>query len=207
MKIKLITNNYGNVTEQIVDLDTVAYDRNEIEAPNAGIVHGNNDVVELSVEDEGWEACYYKDASGSEFSLCSDVYGLKCVAANYYEADKIINLDDDEEIDPQDIYSILRSKDLSLPDFENAEINYDNLAASYIEEMEGFTYHINRERGFGNEWTLYVVENGYAGSEAEFEELDAEEAADYIADAVMRDEDYRGKYLADSHVCAIEVFK
>lgn len=82
---------------------------------------------------------------------------------------------------------------------EDWSYDIDEVADDFIADHEGCIYVMDNERGFANEWTLYVCK-----SQAEAEKVEAsrghteriapDSVRRYIIDALMSAESYRRKY-------------
>lgn len=80
------------------------------------------------------------------------------------------------------------------------DVDYSSLAEEFIANHPGARYFVNDERGFANEWTLYVRVGEDDDADEDLREITAEAAVWYLATAVMEREDYEARYGCE---CAV----
>lgn len=86
------------------------------------------------------------------------------------------------------------------------DVDYTSLAEEFVAANPDARYYVDDERGFANEWTLFVrlsAERHDDDEDDDLREITTEEAVHYIADAVMSTRDYEALHGCIPHVAAV----
>ena len=170
---------------------------------------GQEQIVEVDDRDESrqrlmafcasnpWE-CYSWDVNGQLLMIEDNDDGGEI----YIDGDKVISITDDDgdEISVSDLRDEFAAHNIDWPDWEGVDYDYKAMAREYYndDDNKDARYYVDDERGFANEWSLYVVKSDDADIDGDWRRItDEDMICSYIADAAMTAEDYRAYHLCD----------
>lgn len=171
-------------------------------------VHGDDETWWDGIEAYGIPATDVADGKAYTINIIIDVCDnddSHVYAGETYtdEIPRVYEIDDDGEPDryvaPYDL-ALVAGYELVPP-----TMRYDEAAAAFLADHDGYRYIMDNARGFANEWTLYACANDEEAKEAleSFEnvtEYNPEDAEKWIRSALQTPEDYNAEHGCDKWV-------
>lgn len=147
-------------------------------------------MCEEAWNDEGTYASLEATIAGHRITLCHSFD--RDEETTYIDWDEVTDSTISTEYGEEDCfeYDIARIAGIEFPDEPDYEDRQREAIREYLESLpEGVVYKFDNERGFENEWTLYIVSEDEADDEEyeDCEDLDEDEddIEDYLFDALV----------------------